>query len=82
MSSHEPSLGVVLVPAASAAREPLARAAAQAGLRLAEAPEQATIALVDLTTPEGSSALATLLATPAGARLSLVALVEPGEASF
>lgn len=82
MSSHEPSLGVVLVPAASAARELLARAAAQAGLRVVETPEQATIALVDLTTAEGSSALSPLLETPAGARLSLVALVEPGEASF
>ncbi|AKJ07969.1 Adenylate cyclase [Archangium gephyra] len=82
MSSHESSLGVVLVPAASAAREPLARAAAQAGLRVVETPEQATLGLVDLTSPEGSSALTTLLATPAGARLSLVALVDPGEASF
>ena len=82
MSPNEPSLGVVLVPAASAAREPLARAAAQAGLRVAETPEQATIGLVDLTLPEGSAALSSLLATPAGARLSLVALVEPGEESF
>lgn len=82
MSPNEPSLGVVLVPAASAAREPLARAAAQAGLRVVETPEQATIGLVDLTLPEGSAALSSLLATPAGARLSLVALVEPGEASF
>jgi PAS domain S-box-containing protein len=82
VSTHEPFLGVVLVPAASAAREPLARAAAQAGLRVVETPEQATIGLVDLTTPEGSSALSALLATPAWARLSLVALAEPGEASF
>ena len=50
MSSPEPFLGVVLVPAASAAREPLARAAGQAGLRVVETPEQATIGLVDLTT--------------------------------
>ncbi|QRK10159.1 PAS domain S-box protein [Archangium violaceum] len=82
MSLHEPLLGVLLVPAASAEREPLARASAQAGLRVVETPEQATIGLVDLTAPEGSSALSALLATPAGARLSLVALVEPTEAAF
>ncbi|HYO57696.1 PAS domain S-box protein [Archangium sp.] len=82
MSPHEPFLGVVLVPAASAAREPLARATARAGLRVVETPDQATICLVDLTMPEGPSALSALLATPAGARLSLVVLVEPGEAAF
>jgi len=82
VSSHEPFLGVVLVPAASAAREPLARAAGQAGLRVVETAEQATLCLVDLTTPEGASAVSSLLTTPAGARLSLVALVEPGEESF
>ncbi|WNG40729.1 PAS domain S-box protein [Archangium violaceum] len=82
MSLHESLLGVLLVPAASAAREPLARASAQAGVRVVETPEQATIGLVDLTAPEGSSALSALLATPAGAQLSLVALVEPTEAAF
>ncbi len=82
MSPHEPILGVVLVPAASAAREPLARAAVRAGLRVVETLDQATIGLVDLTTPEGFSALSALLATPAGGRLSLVALVEPGEEAF
>ncbi|WP_257450848.1 PAS domain S-box protein [Archangium lipolyticum] len=82
MSPHESSLGVVLVPAASAAREPLVRAVARVGLRVVEEPARATIGLVDLTVPEGRSALAELLATPAGAKLSLVALVAPGEASF
>ncbi|PTL83080.1 PAS domain S-box protein [Vitiosangium sp. GDMCC 1.1324] len=82
MSPHESAHGVVLVPAASAAREQLACAAARAGLRVVETPEEAIIGLVDLTLPEGSSALSALLATPAGAGLSLVALVEPGEASF
>lgn len=82
MSPNESSLGVVLVPAASAAREPLFRAAARVGLRVVEAPEQATIGLVDLSSPEGTSAVEALLATPAGARLTLVALVEPGEAAF
>jgi PAS domain S-box-containing protein len=75
-------LGVLLVPAASTARELLARAAPQAGLRVVEELGQATIGLVDLTAPQGLSALSALRASPAGARLSLVALVEPGEAAF
>ncbi|MGZ3457288.1 MAG: histidine kinase, partial [Archangium sp.] len=82
MSSQSSPLGVVLVPAASAALEPLTGAVARAGLRVVETPEQATLGLVDLTAPEGSSALAALLATPVGAGLSLVVLVAPGEESF
>ena len=82
MSPLESLPGVILVPAASPARESLARAAAQAGLRVVEAPEQATLGLVDLTLPEGRSALDALRASPSGARLSLVVLVEPGEATF
>jgi PAS domain S-box-containing protein len=82
VSHHDSTLGVVLVPAASAAREPLVRAAARVGLCVVEAPERATIGLVDLTVPEGMAALSALLATPAGAKLSLVALVAPGEAAF
>jgi PAS domain S-box-containing protein len=82
VSLLESSSGVILVPAASAARELLARAAPQVGLRVVEEPEQAIIGLVDLTAPEGRSALLALHASPAGARLSLVALVAPGEESF
>jgi PAS domain S-box-containing protein len=82
VSPHPPSLGVILVPAASAARESLARAAAQVGLRVVEQPEQATIGLVDLTAPEGASAVSALRGSSPGERLSLVALVEPGEAAF
>jgi len=70
------------VPAASAAREQLARAAALAGLRVVERPEQAAIAVVDLTGPEGTAALEALRATAGGARLPLVTLVEPGAAAF
>ncbi|HEX8823880.1 MAG TPA: PAS domain S-box protein [Archangium sp.] len=82
MSPIPSTLGVLLVPAASAARELLARAAAEAGLRVVEQPEQATIGLVDLTAPEGGAALTAMRATTAGARLSLVALLEPGNTAF
>ncbi|WP_309888116.1 PAS domain S-box protein [Archangium sp.] len=74
--------GVILVPAASAAREQLARAAALAGLRVVERPEQAAIAVVDLTGPEGTPALEALRTTAGGARLPLVTLVEPAAAAF
>jgi len=70
------------VPAASAAREQLARAAALAGLRVVERPEQAAIAVVDLTGKEGTAALEALRSTAGGARLPLVTLVEPGAAAF
>jgi PAS domain S-box-containing protein len=70
------------VPAASAAREQLARAAALAGLRVVERPEQAAIAVVDLTGSEGTAALEALRATAGGARLPLVTLVEPEAAAF
>ncbi len=70
------------MPAASAAREQLARAAALAGLRVVERPEQAAIAVVDLTGPEGTAALEALRTTAGGARLPLVTLVEPGAAAF
>jgi len=70
------------VPAASAAREQLARAAALAGLRVVERPEQAAIAVVDLIGSEGTAALEALRATAGGARLPLVTLVEPGAAAF
>ena len=70
------------MPAASAAREQLARAAALAGLRVVERPEQAAIAVVDLTGKEGNPALEALRATSGGARLPLVTLVESGAAAF
>ncbi len=70
------------MPAASAAREQLARAAALAGLRVVERPEQAAIAVVDLTGSEGTAALEALRATAGGARLPLVTLVEPEAAAF
>ena len=70
------------MPAASAAREQLARAAALAGLRVVERPEQAAIAVVDLIGSEGTAALEALRATAGGARLPLVTLVEPGAAAF
>ncbi len=70
------------MPAASAAREQLARAAALAGLRVVERPEQAAIAVVDLSGPEGTAALEALRATAGGARLPLVTLVEPEAAAF
>ncbi len=70
------------MPAASAAREQLARAAALAGLRVVERPEQAAIAVVDLTGPEGTPALEALRTTAGGARLPLVTLVEPAAAAF
>lgn len=70
------------MPVASAAREQLTRAAALAGLRVVERPEQAAIAVVDLTGPEGTPALEALRTTAGGARLPLVTLVEPGAAAF
>jgi PAS domain S-box-containing protein len=82
VSPHESPFGVILVPAASAARELLVRAVARVGLCVVEEPARATLCMVDLTTPEGMTALGALRATPAGAKLPLVALVEPDEAAF
>lgn len=85
-SLHVPTfgfpLGVTLVPASSAWREWLARAAERAGLKLVDAPEEAALALVDLTTPGGSDAVAGFMASPHAHRLSLLALVTPGEAGY
>ena len=82
MSALEPSLGILLVPAVSVAREPLLSAAARAGLRVVEALEQASIAMVDLTHPEGHAAVSALMTTSAGASLSLLVMVDPSEAVF
>jgi PAS domain S-box-containing protein len=70
------------VPAASAARELLARAATLAGLRVVERPEHAALAVVDLTGSEGGPALEALRATAGGARLPLVTLVGLGAEAF
>lgn len=82
MPSHDQTLGVLLVPAASAAREPLLHAAAQAGLRVVEDPEHAAIGLVDFTAPQAREALGLLLESSAGSRLSYLALVPPRQDSF
>ena len=82
MPSHDQTLGVFLVPAASAAREPLLHAAAQAGLRVVEEPENAAIGLVDFTAPHVREALGTLLESSAGSRLSYLAVVPPRQESF
>ncbi len=82
MPSPEPVLGVTLVPASSAAREFLSLAVRQAGLRPVESPDAADLALVDLTAPGGADAVAALRASPRATRLSLLALVEPGEGGF
>ncbi len=82
MLPQEQPLGVILVPAASPVRELFIRAAALADLRVVEQPEQASIGLVDLTSPEGSAALATLRESSSATGLSLVVLVEPGEEAF
>jgi len=82
VSAHESCPGVILVPAVLAAREPLRHAVARAGFQCVEAPEQASLVLADLSLPEAHAALAALHATPAGAALSLVVWVAPGEAAF
>ncbi|WP_434384392.1 PAS domain S-box protein [Melittangium boletus] len=82
MSAPEPCLGVLLVPAASSAREPLLFTAERAGVRVVERLDEASIAVVDLTHPGGSAALGALMATSQGASLSLLVMVEPSESIF
>lgn len=82
MPFSEHPLGILLVPPGSAARELLVSASARVGMRVAEEPAHAALALADLTHPEGLSALRALRATATGSRLSLLALVPAGEDSF
>lgn len=78
----ETAISVALVPEDSSAREPLVRAAARVGLRVAERPQGAAIILVDLTAAGSGPALAALLDTGESSRALLLALVDPGEDAF
>jgi len=73
--------GLVLLPAASAARHPIARALAGGGLELLAGAEvgEASAAIVDLTAPGGAEALAALRQGPRGADLPVVALVRAAQ---
>ena len=82
VSPPETAISVALVPADSSAREPLIRAAARVGLRVAEQPKGAAIILVDLTAAGSGPALAALLDTGESSRALLLALVDPGEDAF
>lgn len=82
VSPPETAISVALVPEDSSAREPLVRAAARVGLRVAERPQGAAIILVDLTAAGSGPALAALLDTGESSRALLLALVDPGEDAF
>ncbi|MBU8898036.1 histidine kinase [Corallococcus sp. H22C18031201] len=81
-SSSESAFGIVLVPPSSAAREPLSEAAGRAGLHVVDSPDDAALALVDLTAPGCGPAVVELLTSFNGPHLTLLALVDPGERGF
>ncbi|QAT88602.1 sensory box histidine kinase [Corallococcus coralloides] len=78
----EPAFGIVLVPPGSVAREPLNAAAERAGLRVVDDPDDAALALVDLTAPGCGPAVVELLTSLNGPHLTLLAVVSPDSRGF